>query len=313
MTSRQQQGNSDEVASAIIRVDDLEQTARARMAAMSSAMSTTEAGGRPRQFSQLTGFVAELDRRTATMLATLDVARAELVSRGVASAPDDAGVALAADATAKTSDSVARAARAFLTAIGVGDHVVNEFVASVVDDGARGDVDPWEDAWVESSEAVREVLKRIVAAANGHRSASPVVDALDRGGRSALHYAAGREGGGVARLRDLIADGFDVNLPDRQGFTPLFFAAEGAQPEQTVKLIAAGADLEARDAWGNTALGRAILVPDPNARQVARILLEAGADPDAENNYGRSARDVVHDIVNQELKDLFDEFPPRHP
>jgi hypothetical protein len=267
-------------------------------------------GRRTRRGAAIVALVAELERRSASMQSVLETGRTLLRERLQASPEAPVVREVRGDVTQRRG--VGDAAQGFLRSLAIGDRVVDEVVLPLLD-GER-----WEDTWIDAHESVRDILDQIVAAdgvapptpapAAGRSGGGPT--ALDHGGRSELHYAAGRTGGGVDRLRELLAEGYDVDLPDRRGFTPLFFAAEGAQPEQARALLDAGADIEARDAWGNTALGRAILVPDPAARQVARILLEAGADPDSKNDYDRSARDVVNDIVNQELRELFAQFPP---
>jgi ankyrin repeat protein len=39
--------------------------------------------------------------------------------------------------------------------------------------------------------------------------------------------------------------------------------------------------------------------------QVVRVLLDAGADPDAENNYGTSARGLASKVANYDLMQFF--------
>jgi ankyrin repeat protein len=77
-----------------------------------------------------------------------------------------------------------------------------------------------------------------------------------------------------------------------QGATPLMFAALYADAALVRRLVAAGADPDARDAEGATALMWA--VPD---RLKMQLLLDAGADVNARSDAGRSAIVVTSGIV----------------
>lgn len=77
------------------------------------------------------------------------------------------------------------------------------------------------------------------------------------------------------------------NVCDVKGNTPLILAAEGDLPHITMELIAAGADVNRRDAQGMTALMHALRWND-KASETVRILLEAGAEyerPDSRGYY----------------------------
>jgi ankyrin repeat protein len=91
-----------------------------------------------------------------------------------------------------------------------------------------------------------------------------------------LHFAAGR--GDLARVKELIAEGYDVNAIDEIGKTPLHYAVNDEQCEVVTYLIEAGADVNAHDeaTIGNTPLAD---VAGKCSLNIARILIEAGADP----------------------------------
>jgi uncharacterized protein len=97
-----------------------------------------------------------------------------------------------------------------------------------------------------------------------------------------------------------------VNLADSAGFTPLHFAAGAQQAEAARVLIEVGAQVEARNKLGATTLLVALMnVRDADGAAV-RVLLDAGADPDIENNYGVSARSLAAKVANYDLMRFFD-------
>ena len=110
-------------------------------------------------------------------------------------------------------------------------------------------------------------------------------------GDSALHVAAA--GYRVELVRALIAAGADVGVSNRRGAQPLHYAADG-QPDGTnwnppgqaatiAYLIEAGADADAVDGSGVTALHRAVRTRCAGA---VKALLDGGADPRRTNRSG---------------------------
>ena len=95
------------------------------------------------------------------------------------------------------------------------------------------------------------------------------------------------DGGDVAAVRAALAAGADVEARDAIGATPLLVAA-AANPNTSVlaALLDAGADVTAVDTYGWTALHRAAFLQDDPRRLV--LLLAAGAPPDAVDTTGRT-------------------------
>lgn len=127
---------------------------------------------------------------------------------------------------------------------------------------------------------------------------------LDREGRSPRHYAAPE--GNVAREVTLVAEGEDVNLSDRAGFTPLHFATQEHQAAVASALLAAGAlGVDARDMFGETPLSVALFNVRDGDGKVITVLLAAGAEPHAANNYGVSPRELAERVADYDLMRLF--------
>ncbi len=120
------------------------------------------------------------------------------------------------------------------------------------------------------------------AAGRGHAKARARLDELvSRRGYTPLHLATVRHSSVVAALRG----GADPDARDRTGNTALHLAASGADdPAVLEALVAAGADAGARDDFGDTPLHLAARYgADPAA---LAVLIAAGADPGARGESG---------------------------
>ena len=103
-------------------------------------------------------------------------------------------------------------------------------------------------------------------------------------GGTALHYAAGH--GDLAMVKALVARGANVNQTiKKSGETPLITACRDWAHSYIVSpLLSAGADVNARDKNGRTALHYAV---DPLLNiPLVELLLEKGADPTQADNFG---------------------------
>ena len=129
---------------------------------------------------------------------------------------------------------------------------------------------------------VEAALQALEAGADAH--ALPAVD--DRDQRTLPMLAALQ--GDLRLLRQVIGRGADLNLR-HGGLTPLLAATRDSwhgRPEAVMTLLANGADARAADPDGNTPLHHAARSTDP---AVAALLLDAGAQVDALNAEGFSA------------------------
>lgn len=145
----------------------------------------------------------------------------------------------------------------------------------------------------------------VLAVLADHAGARLDLDARDPLDRTALMLAAGLPIQGPAGAEQaeigvpiselvgaeacawLLAAGADREATDRQGWTALHWAADAGRLRCAVSLIEAGAKLDAQDHRGRTpsmlALSKRPLV------QLVELLLSAGADADARDHHGWSA------------------------
>ncbi len=91
--------------------------------------------------------------------------------------------------------------------------------------------------------------------------------------------------GDQERVRSLLSSGAEVNARDEEGSTALMFAALQADEKMLQALLAAGADPNLRDANGETAL----LLGAGHGVEIVRALLAAGADPNLADGEGQTA------------------------
>jgi ankyrin repeat protein len=133
---------------------------------------------------------------------------------------------------------------------------------------------------------------------------------MNRGGFTPLLYAA-REGC-VECARQLVEAGADLNLEDPERITPLVMALMNLHFELAAYLIKAGADVDKWDLFGRSPLymaadvstlpvkgnGAMAVLPSEDsiaALDVARMLLEAGANPNLQLKRRPPYRDVPQD------------------
>jgi ankyrin repeat protein len=112
----------------------------------------------------------------------------------------------------------------------------------------------------------------------------------------------------------LLAAGADVQAADDMGFTALFHACHQAQtdrghPEVVRALVAAGADVEARIGYGVRPL---MYAAGHGEAAVVQALLAAGADPMARNDGGRTALMMVKDRDYVDVINILHEAEARH-
>ena len=95
------------------------------------------------------------------------------------------------------------------------------------------------------------------------------------------------EDGNLNGVKEMIAAGADVNARDNDDGTALIRTAWASFRDSHIEivkaLIVAGADVNARTKVGNTAL---MMVTGPDQTKIVETLIDAGADVNAVNNRG---------------------------
>lgn len=127
-------------------------------------------------------------------------------------------------------------------------------------------------------------------------------------GYTALHFAAFFAKPEAARILLEAGALVDVAAANELRVQPLHSAAAGRQTEICRLLLAAGADVNAREAGGFTPLHAAAQNGDP---EMVELFLSAGADPAATTDEGKTAADVAnqadHLDVARRLREIVDQ------
>jgi ankyrin repeat protein len=140
-------------------------------------------------------------------------------------------------------------------------------------------------------------------------SAEPAsAQAFSSDGWTALHLAAAF--GTPEAVRLLLENGASVHAVSKnpQANQPLHAAmALGRNPEAVVLLLKAGADPNARQTAGFTAIFSAAAA---NRRDLAELLIANGADPAIKNDLGQTAAGFARERSHKELADWLEGWHP---
>lgn len=120
-------------------------------------------------------------------------------------------------------------------------------------------------------------------------------------GETALHIVVERRD--PAWVRFLLKYGANPNVEDKKGRTPLTIATSLGFIEGAEALLKSGARVDEPNATGETPLISAVHRRDI---RLVRLLLGKGADPERNDNSGRSARDYAALMNSSALLDEFE-------
>lgn len=107
--------------------------------------------------------------------------------------------------------------------------------------------------------------------------------------------------GDLEKVRSLLEEGADINAKDQHGQTALMNAAHAGQVELVRLLIENGADLNVTAKYNLSALMLALIT---HHVEVARLLIEAGADIDIRGNknfFAKTALVLAEDGGHSEI------------
>jgi len=138
------------------------------------------------------------------------------------------------------------------------------------------------------AEQTDEALLKLVKANPG------LVHDMDSSDCTALHYAA--RYGRVETARWLIEQKADVNTVSYNRFTPMHMVSNAKLAELLIK---SGADLDRKDAWGNTSLQRAA---EENRSAVVDAILASGYKLDLRTAIMIKKRDLVKQMLKDDPK-----------
>jgi uncharacterized protein len=128
-------------------------------------------------------------------------------------------------------------------------------------------------------------------------------------GEGAIHIVTKR--GDLGWLGLLYQKGANLNLKDRDGNTPLILASISRWTDGISTLVRLKAQVNAQNRLGETALLKAV---QARSLDIAKLLTEAGANPDIADNSGISARIAAeNDPRAAAIAKLFKDVPVKAP
>ena len=105
----------------------------------------------------------------------------------------------------------------------------------------------------------------------------------------------------IQLVKNYINSGYDLNIQDNYGNTPLILAALKNDIEIFKLLLNAGADINKQNKYGNTPL---TMATSNNKIEIVKLLLNAGADIDKQNIFGNTPLIAAAYKNNREIVEI---------
>jgi len=111
----------------------------------------------------------------------------------------------------------------------------------------------------------------------------------------------------VEAVSALLAAGVGPDIADRGGDTALHFAAQEGAARAAARLLEAGAQVDPVNSYGNTPLFTAVGNSRGNGELIG-LLRGRGADPWRQNHYGQTPVGLARLIANYQVARFFDDL-----
>ena len=128
-------------------------------------------------------------------------------------------------------------------------------------------------------------------------------DAVDTDKRTPLMHAIAHHSDNLQLIREILKSTPDVNAQDFEGLTALHFATRRVAVEVVALLLEHDVDVDLPDKHGNTPL-LATAFNKPASKELVRLLIHAGANKMARNNYDVTPESLVMSMTNCSLEEF---------
>ena len=130
------------------------------------------------------------------------------------------------------------------------------------------------------------------------------VNLQDKNGHTPLYWAVRHGHRGIVQF--LLEHGADTNIQGNEGESPIYLVAPWGDQEMVQLLLKHGAKVDLQDMHGHAALQRAITVGN---QKMVQFLLNKGADANLKDNYGNTPLYWAAFYGHQEIVQLLEEWP----